>query len=139
MELRSYQHECIDTVVKEYDAGTHRQLVVAATGVGKTVIFSKLYEAMKSRLSGQMLILSHTEEIVKQNADKAALINPQLKIGIEMAGVYADPNSDIISASVQTLGRAGTKRLERFHWEAIDKVVVDEAHHGIADSYRRVL
>jgi ATP-dependent helicase IRC3 len=139
MEIRPYQQDAITATLAEYDKGTRRMLHVMATGTGKTVVFSQLYEALKSRLPGQMLVLAHTEELVRQNADTLHEVNPALKVGVEMAGSYADVNSDIISASVQTLGRAGTKRLERFNWHAIDKMVVDEAHHGITDGYRRVL
>ncbi len=63
-------------------------------------------------------------------------VNPTLKVGKEMAGEYADPNSDIVSASVATVGRAGSKRLAAF--AQIDKLVVDEAHHSTADAYGRV-
>jgi superfamily II DNA or RNA helicase len=114
-------------------------LHVMATGTGKTVVFSKLYEAMKSRLPGQMLVIAHTEELVKQNQDKIQAVNPTLKVDREMAGTYADPNADIISASVQTLGRDGSKRPDRFNWPNIDKIVIDEAHHSTSDGYRRIL
>jgi ATP-dependent helicase IRC3 len=113
---------------------------VMATGTGKTIVFAKLYEAMKSRLPGQMLVISHRDELVEQNADKAKGVNPSLKIGMERGGDYCDPqNDDIISASVQTLGRKGTTRLEKLNWERIDKLVIDEAHHGTSDGYTRVI
>jgi ATP-dependent helicase IRC3 len=109
---------------------------VMATGTGKTVVFAKLFEKMKSRLPGQMMVLAHTEELVEQNRKKLQNVNPTLKVGKEMARQYADSQDDIISASVATVGRMGSKRLSAF--PNIDKLVVDEAHHSTAEAYGRV-
>lgn len=136
---RPYQAQAKNAVTTEYDKGVRKLLLQMATGTGKTVVFADLMETFKSRLPGQMMVLAHTEELVKQNEKKLREINPTLKVGREMAGEYADPNSDIISASVATTGRQGTKRNERFNWNNIDKLVIDEAHHSTADAYGRVL
>lgn len=140
MQDRPYQNEAEAATLSEYDKGTRRMLHVMATGTGKTIVFSQLYEKLKSRLPGQMLVIAHTEKLVKQNAKRMSEVNPSLHVGIEMAGSSADPVcSDVISASVQTLGRKDTKRIERFNWDKIDKIVIDEAHHGINDGYGRIL
>ena len=56
-----------------------------------------------------------------------------------MGGEYADEsNDDIISASVQTLGRLNSSRALRFNWSGIDKLIVDEAHHSVSDAYGRI-
>jgi ATP-dependent helicase IRC3 len=112
---------------------------VMATGTGKTVTFARLFEEMKSRLPGQMLVVAHTEELVEQNRKTMQDVNPALKVSKEMGEDYADANADIISASVQTLGRAGTKRVERFNWNSINKVIIDEAHHSTTEAYGRIL
>jgi superfamily II DNA or RNA helicase len=113
---------------------------VMATGTGKTVVIAQLFDAMKSRLPGQMLVIAHTDELVRQNAKTMQAVNEKLSVGIEMAGETCDPLfDDIVSTSVQTLGRLGTKRLEKFNWDKLDKVVIDEAHHGVADGYGRIL
>lgn len=140
METRPYQQAAIDAILAAYDAGLRRTAVVAATGTGKTIMLGKLYPAMQTRLAGQMLVLAHTDAIVHQNADKIQAINPTLHVGVEMGESHADPVcSDVISASVQTLGRKDTKRLERFNWDTIQTVVIDECHHAVTDGYRRVL
>jgi superfamily II DNA or RNA helicase len=139
-EERPYQTGALAADLKEFDAGVHRIMNVMATGVGKTITFAKLREKFKSRLPGQMLVLAHTDELVTQNLEKIQEENPDLKVEKEMAGAYADTvGTDIFSASVATLGRAGTKRIERFNWDNIDKIVVDEAHHSTQESYGRVL
>jgi superfamily II DNA or RNA helicase len=115
-------------------------LVSLATGSGKTIVFSKLYEKLKSRLPGQMIVLAHTEELIDQNIDKMQKVNPDIKVDKEMAEHKADPSTaDVIMASVATLGRKGTKRVETYNWETVDKLVIDEAHHSPADSYKRVI
>jgi ATP-dependent helicase IRC3 len=139
LQDRPYQNKAEAVTLSEYDKGVRRMMHVMATGTGKTIVFGKLYKALKSRLPGQMLVLAHTDELVRQNAAKIFMTNPLASGGIEMAGEYADPNADIINASVQTLGRKGTERVKRFNWANIDKVVIDEAHHSTADSYKRVL
>jgi ATP-dependent helicase IRC3 len=140
MQDRPYQNDAATATLTEYDNGIRRMLHVMATGTGKTFVFSKLYEKLKSRLSGQMLVIAHTDSIVHQNAAEMQSVNPDIHVGIEMGESHADPVcSDVISASVQTLGRLGTKRLERFNWNTVDKVVIDEAHHGITDGYSRIL
>jgi ATP-dependent helicase IRC3 len=139
-EEREYQTKAIEANISDYDKGTHRIMNVMATGTGKTVIFAKMFEAMKSRLPGQMLVVAHTEELVTQNLEKMQTANPTLKIGKEMSGEWADTDSDIISACVATTGRQGQeKRNGRFNWDNIDKVVIDEAHHSTQESYGRVL
>lgn len=139
METRAYQQEAISSVITDYDLGRRRLLLSMATGAGKTIVFSKLVSALKSRLPGRMLVLSHTDELVYQNAEKLQIVNPSLKVGIEKAELHAGPDCDIISGSVQSLGRAGSNRLYNIkETGVIDKVIVDEAHHSVSDAYGRV-
>jgi superfamily II DNA or RNA helicase len=136
---RQYQIDAIAANLAAYDSGVRRMMNVMATGTGKTVTFAKMFDAMKSRLPGQMLVIAHTEELVEQNRKRMQEVNPTLIVDKEMGTHYAGVNSDIISASVQTLGRSGTKRLARFNWDNIDKVIIDEAHHSTSDGYGRIL
>ena len=64
---RTFQADAIDASLAAYDAGVRKQLLVMATGTGKTHVFGRLYEAAKSRLPGQMLVIAHTDELVRQN------------------------------------------------------------------------
>lgn len=136
---RPYQTQCAEANLADYDKGVRRMLNVMATGTGKTIGFARLKELFQSRLPGQMLVLAHTDELVKQNAEKMQDVNPTLKVSVDMGVEHADPNADIISGSVQSLGRLGSRRLDKFNVDVVDKLVVDEAHHSTADSYRRVL
>lgn len=138
LQDRPYQEQAIEANISEYDKGTRRMMNVMATGTGKTIVFSRLFEKLRSRLPGQMMVLAHTEELVDQNRTKMLEVNPGLKVGKEMSGEYADVESDIISASVATVGRKGSERATRFNWDRIDKIIVDEAHHSVTDAYGRV-
>jgi len=110
-----------------------------ATGTGKTVIFSQLPERMKDVLPGQQLILAHREELIDQAIDKMRLLNPGMKVDKEKAEHKADTSiADCIVASVATLGRKGNKRILQYNWQNIDKIITDEAHHSIADSYLNI-
>jgi superfamily II DNA or RNA helicase len=137
MQDRPYQTAFGEAVIAAYDQGWHQQIASMATGTGKTFCFSSLFEKLRSRLSGQMLVLAHTDELCKQNYDGLVDANPTAKVSMEKAEEHADPNADIFMASVQTVGRKNTPRLAKF--TNVDKVVVDEAHHTPATSYVNVL
>ena len=136
---RTFQTDAVQACLDAYDAGVRKQLLVMATGTGKTHCFGRLYEAAKSRLSGQMMIIAHTDELVRQNLLRMQELHGAASVSMEMGTTQADPSSPIISASVQTLGRKGTSRLDKFNWDNIDKIVIDEAHHSTTDAYRRIL
>ena len=140
MELRPYQDEAIEAVCAAYGQGWRQQLLSMATGSGKTVVFSHLYERLKSHLNGKMLILAHREELIDQAISTMQTSNPSLRIDKEMAGYIADPSTaDVIVAGVATLGRKNTSRLEKFNPSDFSTVIVDEAHHTLAESYMRIL
>jgi ATP-dependent helicase IRC3 len=140
MPERPYQEICNTNVIAAYDQNWRQQIVSMATGTGKTWVFSALYERIKSRLPGQMLVLAHTEELVDQNIDAMREVNPSLRVDKEMATHHADPSlADVIVASVKTLGRLHTPRLAKYDIAKVDKVIVDEAHHTPADTYMNIL
>ena len=119
--LRPYQQECIDTID---GLGSGAYLVQMATGLGKTVTFSRIPR------HGRMLILSHREELVTQ-----PLKYFDCTKGVEMGKYRASPWDEVVSASIQTM----IHRLGQFTPDEFDIVVCDEAHHSAARSYRKVL
>lgn len=139
MALRKYQSDTLDAVINAYDLGVNRQLATLATGTGKTVIFSNLPSRMESRLPGQMWVIAHREELIDQAVAKIREWNPSLIVDKEMAEHYANPLADVIVSSVASIGRKGTKRADRFDWDNVTKVVIDEAHHSTASTYQNFL
>ena len=101
------------------------------TGGGKTICFSHLVQLFIA-IGKTVLVLAHREELIKQAADKITLMTG-IEPGIIKAGYKADYSSPIQIASVQSL----TRRLK--HCPQFDLVVIDEAHHSTANSYRSIL
>lgn len=136
LQERIYQEQCLSSVLEAYLAGVYQQLIVMATGTGKTVIFSKLIGRMRHLLPGKVLVFAHREELVDQAIGSIRRSNPTLKVGKEMASDWADTDCDVIVSCVASIGRSGATRLQRFG--EFDMVFCDEAHHSIADTYMNV-
>lgn len=134
--LRDYQHECLKAIIARYRAGIRRQLVCLPTGCGKTVIFAEFpgYFRMKK----QMLVLAHRAELLDQAQDKIRRANPGLCVEVEQGDRRAELSSDVVVASIQTLGRRDSKRLQQIDPDRFFLIVVDEAHHATASTYKRV-
>lgn len=136
MQLRPYQTEAKDAVLREWNSGYDKTLLVLPTGCGKTVVFSKVAEACVKN-GGRVLILAHRAELLEQAADKILQITG-LNCAVEKAqssSVYSWYR--ITVGSVQTLQRES--RLNRFKRNHFDAIIVDEAHHCISEGYRKIL
>ncbi|MCX4241795.1 DEAD/DEAH box helicase [Paraliomyxa miuraensis] len=136
LELRPYQRECLRSIYAAYKAGRRRLLVSLPTGTGKTVVFSAFPRFF--RMKRRLLVLAHREELLEQARHKFSLANPELRVEIEQAARHASDDAQVVIASVPTLGRAASQRLARLRREDFFLVVVDEAHHAVADSYVRI-
>ena len=136
MKLRPYQQEALDSMLQAESNGISKQLVVLPTGAGKTVLFAQLPIMRKDSLP--MLVLAHRSELLIQAKDKIETINKDLSVGIEQAENKAG-YSDVVIASVPTLGRESSSRIEQYPRDYFKTIVVDEAHHAAAPSYRRIL
>jgi superfamily II DNA or RNA helicase len=128
VSLRGYQvaaSEAIQRGFTEYQ----RQLLVLPTGGGKTVVLAHLAAINQPR---RTLVLAHREELITQAVDKIRAVTG-LNADIEMADNHASSDAPVVVASIQTLMRS--KRRERWARDHFGLVVVDEAHHSLADSY----
>jgi ATP-dependent helicase IRC3 len=141
VNLRPYQERFFESVRSHFDAGVNRQLGVLATGLGKAVLFAALRERMG--FQRKIMVLVHREELANQAADKLQRWNTHLRVGVEMAGRYADVDGmfpdTLIVASVPTLGRRGSYRIKKFLPEDFDAVISDEAHHSTSPQWKNVL
>jgi ATP-dependent helicase IRC3 len=133
--LRSYQREALTAVRDAYMAGKRRVIVSLPTGTGKTVVFAHFPRIL--RMKKRLLVLAHREELLVQARDKFRSIDPELKAEIEQADSHASADAKVVIASVPTLARTGA-RLSRLQPDEFSIVVVDEAHHAVAPSYRRI-
>jgi superfamily II DNA or RNA helicase len=129
LALRDYQEDALHAVHAAWDRGVRRPAVVLPTGTGKTVCFAHLV----AREPGRSVILVHRDELARQTVDKVQAVT-----GIEPGTVKADrdeTDARVVVASVQTL--ANPARRERLR--DVTLVVVDEAHHAVALSWRAVI
>jgi superfamily II DNA or RNA helicase len=133
MILRDYQQQSIEAVLAKWNE-FDRLLGVAPTGSGKTTKFAHI--ANTRARTGRVLILAHRDELIDQAREKlfqaCGLLTSK-----EKAEDYADPDAGVVVASVQTLSR--NSRLQRFATDHFRTVIVDEAHHTLAESYLRIL
>ena len=134
--LRDYQEAAIQSIHDAFER--HRSvLLVLATGLGKTVVFSQLtLECLCANPHTRVLILAHTEELLDQAADKLEKTTG-LRSGREKADERASLREGVVIASVQTLGKE--KRLESWPADHFDLIIIDEAHRSLAVTYRRVI
>ncbi|MEA4899304.1 MAG: DEAD/DEAH box helicase [Christensenellaceae bacterium] len=136
MALRPYQLAAKEAIQSEWGKGVGKTLLVLPTGTGKTIVFAKLIEDCVSGGS-RVLVLAHRGELLDQAADKL-----RQATGLHCAVEKAEESClgswfRVVVGSVQTMMRP--KRLEQFPPDYFDNIVVDEAHHCLADSYQRVL
>ena len=111
-------------------------MAVMATGCGKTVLFADVARRCVES-GGKALVMAHRSELLDQAADKIQRLTG-LGCSVEKAQQSCcDSFFPITVGSVQTLCRES--RLERLGPDRFSLVVVDEAHHAAASSYRRVL
>ncbi len=134
--LRPYQTEAKDAVLAEWDKGHRKTLLVLPTGTGKTVVFSKVVENQVNK-GHRALIMAHRGELLEQAANKLKETS-----GIDCALEKAEKTSlgssvPVTIGSVQSL--AQPNRLARFPPDYFSDIIVDEAHHCLSDSYKRVL
>ena len=136
ISLRPYQAEAKEAVLREWEQGRKRTLLVLPTGCGKTVVFSKVAEDRVNR-GGRVLVMAHRGELLDQAADKIAQVTG-LSCAREKAGASALGSLlPVTVASVQSLSQEN--RLRLFSPNYYSAVIVDEAHHCLSDSYQRVL
>ena len=118
----------IEQVRGAYRAGHRRVLVVSPTGSGKTIVFAAIARGVVER-GRRALILGHRQEIVDQIGD--ALAGFGIEAGF-IAAVRQQREAPVTVASVQALSR----RLESVGH--VDLIVIDEAHHAVAGSWRKI-
>ncbi len=134
-----YQQEILERLKVEREVrGHYRNLVVAATGTGKTVMAASDYKAFaESHERARLLFVAHREEILRQSLQTFRQVLCDYNFGEKWYGGEEPNNYEYVFASKDTLNN----RLDNLQLPAdyYDYIVVDEVHHVTATSYRKIL
>ena len=109
-------------------------LGVAPTGAGKTIMLSAVTGNLVADTGATACVLAHRDELTSQNRAKFARVNPEVTTSVVDAGSKSW-GGQFTFAMAPTLSRAGTLQ----SMPRLDLLVIDEAHHAVADSYRRII
>ncbi|WP_027961707.1 DUF3427 domain-containing protein [Halomonas halodenitrificans] len=136
---RPFQLRILEALDAARQRGSYRNLVVAATGTGKTVISALDYRRICEREGRQvpLLFVAHRKEILEQAQSCYRTVLRDQNFGELWVGGYVPTEHRHLFASVQMLNRQRPWRslgVDHFHY-----VVIDEAHHEAASSYRGLL
>lgn len=132
MQLRPYQESARAAVHAQWQT-VDRTLLVLPTGCGKTIVFSAIARDVVEA-GGRVLILAHRGELLDQAADKLYRATG-LRAAVEKAEQEShDSLFQVTVGSVQTLMRPA--RLARFAEDHFTHIIIDEAHHALAESYQ---
>ncbi|KAF9453867.1 P-loop containing nucleoside triphosphate hydrolase protein [Macrolepiota fuliginosa MF-IS2] len=142
LTLRPYQHECINSCLDALASGCTRIGVSLPTGSGKTTVFLSLLSQIPSPQSNpnatQSLVVVNSVELARQSAEQAARLFPNWSVEIEQGAKHnATGFADLTVATYQTLVRA--ERVRKFDPSKLKAIIIDEAHHSAAPSYRKLL
>ena len=137
----SYQQEILDRLEAERTVrGYTRNLVVAATGTGKTVISALDYKRFRKQNPGKtcrLLFVAHREEILRQSLYTFRAVLKDANFGELFVGNYRPENIDFLFLSIQTFNSQNfnAKTTPDFY----DYIIVDEFHHAAAPTYQKLL
>lgn len=135
--LRAYQKEALAKIKHLYKHGVKRQLLSMPTGLGKTVIFTRLHKELGFDKS--VLVIAHRHELIKQ------AVEHYQKLGYRFSNERIDTWYQNVSTdkkiwimSVQSLAHCKSTKFMRLAPDKFDLVIFDEAHHSVARSYMSV-
>jgi len=127
LKLRSYQEKMVSQIWEAMEKGWRRVLGTLPTGGGKTIIAAELVRRVVAK-GGTVLVVAHRKELVNQLLRKIQQALPGEEVGLYLPGSEVG-SVRVAVGSVQTYGR----RRDGRRW---DLVVIDEAHHSRASSYK---
>ena len=137
----SYQQEILDKLEAERKVrGYNRNLVVAATGTGKTVISALDYKRFRKQNPDKpcrLLFVAHREEILKQSLYTFRAVLKDANFGEMFVGSYKPDSIDNLFISVQTFNSQSFT--EKTTADFYDYIIVDEFHHAAAPTYQKLL
>jgi superfamily II DNA or RNA helicase/HKD family nuclease len=141
LEVRPYPHQrdMLERLEVERDVhDQHRNLLVAATGTGKTVMASLDYKQLRKKHGRdlRLLFVAHRREILQQSMRTYQDVLVDANFGEPLHSGEIPERWTHVFASVQSLN---ARALDRLHPDHFDVIVIDEFHHGTSPTYRKIL
>lgn len=139
LELRPepFQERLLELIALARQQGYHRNLLVAATGTGKTVMAAVDYARLRDRIPrARLLFVAHREEILDQSMATFRYAMKDASFGEKWVGKSLPKEFQHVFASIQMLNSHDVSNLQVDHF---DVVIIDEFHHAAAASYVRLL
>ncbi len=137
IRLEPFQERLLEQIELARTLGHHRNLLVSATGTGKTVMAAVDYARLRARLPrARLLLVAHREELLEQSRATFVHAVRDANFGEMWVGGRRPKDFEHVFASIQSLNARGLDDIPVGHF---DVVIVDEFHHAAAASYQRLL
>ncbi len=133
MRLRPRQKLFVERSLSALDTRDNT-LGIAPTGAGKTIMLSAVTGQSIGDSAAKACVLAHRDELTAQNRDKFARVNPNVTTSVVDATTKSW-DGRVTFAMVPTL----TREANLAAMPKLDLLVIDEAHHVVAPSYRRII
>ncbi len=137
VRLLPFQERLLEEIQVSRDAGYSRNLLVSATGTGKTVMAAVDFSRLQVSLSNpRLLFIAHREEILNQAQATFRHVLRRPDFGEKWVGGTRPSKFDHVFASIQSLNSSGIEKIDPSRF---DVVIVDEFHHAAASTYSKLL
>ena len=137
IRLEPFQERLLEQIAVARTSGHSRNLLVSATGTGKTVMAAMDYARLRQTLPrGRLLFIAHRVEILRQSLATFRQALRDQAFGELWVGGQRPRKFENVFASIQSINAATLKDFAPDHF---DVVIVDEFHHAAAPSYSALL
>ncbi|NML48859.1 DUF3427 domain-containing protein [Streptomyces sp. R302] len=141
LEVRPYPHQrdMLERLQVEREVhDRHRNLLVAATGTGKTVMAALDFQRLRQQHGRdlRLLFVAHRQEILRQSLRTYQDVLVDANFGEELHSGLVPHGWKHVFASVQSLR---PQRLEQLPPDHFDVIVIDEFHHGVSSTYQKII
>lgn len=137
LRLEAFQERLLELIALERARGQRRNLLVSATGTGKTVMAAVDYVRLRRTLPrARLLFIAHRREILEQSRATFCYALGDAAFGEYWVDGQRPARFEHVFASIQSLARADLTYLAPDHF---DVVIIDEVHHAAASTYKTLL
>ncbi len=137
LRLEPFQERLLEQIWLSRECGHHRNLLVSATGTGKTVMAAVDYARLRATFPrARLLFVAHREEILSQSLNTFRYALRDAAFGELWVAGQRPRRFEHVFASIQSLNATGYASIDPTQF---DIVIVDEFHHAAAPSYGTLL